>query len=1104
MPSLAQVFARTFDPETIALAQGYVAEGRVRRLRWDEDTLTATVTGRKAYTVTVDLFAGHEAVFPFDIDHLVTACTCPIGGDCKHAAAALLTWAAKEGWPLSERENDVARPARAVLAPVPPPPAVADLDRVRTSAWQPRDRLPMQQWLHHLLQRSGDAGRAAEPGQALVYVLTQHPDWLSVLPVATRQLKSGRAGLLRRFRSAHEVLSARPGYASDEDLRLCAELTALDELGWSGTVRPLPQRVLEGLLATGRLRWDDHVGLPVNRLPPLELAPRWVERRGQVRIEVGLPEGTVLLPVAPTWYRTGPGIGPISAAGDVALIAGSVDMPWLHPAEAAVLAEASGGAAGPLPASIPAALVPLPVLRLIRLPLRWYDAAGRHARAEGELAVVSFRYGDDEVLPSLHARLVQRGDGTPLVRSPDAEQARLAELDRLGLAPFPGDGGWSPPPWLSLHRPYVQAAALANEAPRVSPAVIAALRGSGWEVDGGDAATVAVLDLGAFEARVDEAADGWFELHLGSEVGGAAIDLVPLLTPLLRGGRAAWERLPLAGGDPPAVLVADGDARVVRVPLALLTQLADQLVELFSQEPGPGGGWRIDPARADLVEAIDRLSPRWIGADRLRGLAERLRSCLEPPAVAPPAALLAELRPYQLQGLAWLQRLRELGVGGLLADDMGLGKTVQVIAHLLVEAAAGRADRPNLVVCPASVVGVWREQIARFAPSLTVTVLHGPKRTTPRAATTAVVITSYGTLARDVEGFAKVAWHIAICDEAQAVKNAGTSSAAAVRRIDARQRLALTGTPVENHLGELHALLGWAAPGVLGSVAQFTQAFRKPIEDDGDRARQGLLRRRVAPFLLRRTKTAVAADLPPRTDIDVAVEFGPAQRRLYDTIRLTMDGRVRAAIAERGLGRSGLDVIEALLRLRQTCCDPRLLPTAMAAGCADSAKLEALGDLLRTLLDEGRTVLVFSQFTALLDLVESEVLKPAGATWLRLDGQSRDRAGLVERFQRGEAPVFLLSLKAGGTGLTLTAADSVILLDPWWNPAVERQAADRAHRIGQERPVTIYRLVVSGTVEERIRGLQARKAALADALTDETGQSLGRLTLADIEALLGG
>ena len=1101
MPTLAHVFASTFDRATIAAAQDYVAEGRVRRLRVSEDTLTATVTGTEAYAVTVDLHASAEAVFPFEIDHLVTECTCPVGVDCKHAAAVLLTWAAKEGWPISERD-EARRPAKPAAA-LPPPPAALDLERIRAQPWQPRERMPMQQWLSNLLHRPGEVEHAAEPGQALVYVLAHHPERLNVLLVATRRLKSGRAGLLRRFRSAGDVLSARPGYASEDDLRLCAELVVLDEQAWAPAAQLLPQRVIEALLATGRLRWDDHVGPPVERLPPLTLTPRWAERRGQVRLEVGLPAGTVLLPVAPTWYRSGHGIGPISAAGDVALIAGSVDMPWLHPAEAAVLAEAIGSGAGPLPAIIPTLEVPVPVLRLIRLPLRWYDSAGRHARADGEVAVVAFRYGSDEVAAWVNARLIQRGDGTPLVRLPAVEQARENELERLGLESFPPDGGWTPPPWLGQHRPLVQRAALAGDLPRISPAVLAALRGSGWEVIGGDAAAVDVLDLGAFEARVDEGDGGWFELHLGSEVGGQRLDLVPLLTPLLRGGRATWERLPLAGGDPPAVLVADGDSRVVRVPLALLTQLADQLVELFSHEPGPGGGWRLDPARADLVEAIDRLSPRWIGADRLRALADRLRSCLEPPPVAPPAALRAELRPYQLHGLAWLQRLRELGVGGLLADDMGLGKTVQVIAHLLCEVAAGRADRPCLVVCPASVVGVWAEQLARFAPSLTVTVLHGPKRTTPRAATTAVVITSYGTLARDVEGFAKVAWHIAICDEAQAVKNAGTSAATAVRRIDARQRLALTGTPVENHLGELHALLGWAAPGVLGPAAQFTQAFRKPIEEDGDVARQALLRRRVAPFLLRRTKTAVAADLPPRTDIDVAVELGPAQRRLYETIRLAMDGRVRAAIAERGLSRSGLDVIEALLRLRQTCCDPRLLPAAMADGCAESAKLDALAELLRTLLDEGRTVLVFSQFTSLLDLVESEVLTPAGATWLRLDGQSRDRPALVERFQRGEAPVFLLSLKAGGTGLTLTAADSVILLDPWWNPAVERQAADRAHRIGQERPVTIYRLVVSGTVEERIRSLQARKAALADALTDESGQSLGRLTLADIEALIG-
>jgi SNF2 family DNA or RNA helicase len=289
---------------------------------------------------------------------------------------------------------------------------------------------------------------------------------------------------------------------------------------------------------------------------------------------------------------------------------------------------------------------------------------------------------------------------------------------------------------------------------------------------------------------------------------------------------------------------------------------------------------------------------------------------------------------------------------------------------------------------------------------------------------------------------------------------------------------------------------------VLGGAESFRRVFREPIEDHGDAARRELLRRRVAPFLLRRTKEAVAAELPSRTDIDLPVDLGPEQRRLYETLRLAMDERVREAISSRGLARSGMAVLEALLRLRQACCDPRLLPKALARGCDGSAKLEALAELLATALAEGRRLLVYSQFTSLLDLVEREVLAPLGAPWLRLDGASRDRQRLVDRFQRGEAAVFLLSLKAGGTGLTLTAADTVVLLDPWWNPATERQAADRVHRIGQDKPVLIYRLIATGTVEERIRQLQRRKTGLAEALVDESGQALGRLDAEDVAALL--
>ncbi len=635
----------------------------------------------------------------------------------------------------------------------------------------------------------------------------------------------------------------------------------------------------------------------------------------------------------------------------------------------------------------------------------------------------------------------------------------------------------------------------------ISSATLVALKASGWHIVGTSVPEVRILALEKIAVQVEEGGDGdWFELHAGMEVDGERVDLVPLLTPLLKGGKAAWERIPRAADDPPAVLVTVGNDRVLRVGLDLLATLHDQLIEMFDRPPGPGGGWTIDAARADLVDAIEHLSPRWIGGERLRALADRLRSCLAPPLLDPPAPLQAELRTYQREGFSWLRQLFDLGLGGILADDMGLGKTVQAIAHLL----AGRpgAEASDLVVCPASMVGVWRQELARFAPSLRVVVVHGAGRQAVTAVEGDVIITSHATLARDAKAFASRPWQVVICDEAQALKNRSTKLASAIRTLDARQRLCLTGTPVENHLGELHALLSWAVPGVLGSEAAFTRTFRDPIEQGSDLSRATLLRRRIAPFLLRRTKQAVASELPPRTDIDIPVTLGRTQRQLYETIRLTMDERVRAAVADRGLARSGMEVIEALLRLRQVCCDPRLIPTDLAKRCEDSAKLDALRELLTTLIEEGRPTLVFSQFTSLLDLVESEVLRDLNVPWLRLDGQTRDRTDLVNRFQAGEASVFLLSLKAGGTGLTLTRADSVVLLDPWWNPAVERQAADRAHRIGQLRAVTVYRLVAIGTVEERIRVLQERKAALADALVGEDGQALGRLSVEDIEALL--
>jgi superfamily II DNA or RNA helicase len=1105
--SLRGILDEFFDEGAIARGQAYAQAGQVAALAFADGVLTAQVFGSapRPYRVRIELPGFSEDGDGIHVEDVISDCSCPVVNDCKHAVAALTAFARARGRDLWSRHQ----PARPAAAPSPPATAAAlGADGILTQAWHDGDHEGLA-WVGQLSAEASRHRRPAGDEVRTVFVLMPTAQGALGIEVAVqRRLKSGRWGIGKRHRDLRALAQGGGGLPAPV-LALLRELVSHMPT-WGNALGPeTPDAVLRRLLASGLAVLDRPDGPPAAVLPPLPVQPCWRTEHERWRLVLVDDRDVQVEPVLvmPPWHRAGDGFGPLACAVPGEVMGRILAMPWLAAPAARLAALALAELApGIPPFPGPALAEPQALLRVARLPVEFTAQGGRH-RVEVEVAVACFRYGDDEV-GEAGAALLRRRDGSALVRQPGIERRRRLELDRFGLGMWPPPGVESAtprlPPGLIPRMPVAEVLRGGPGPVAIGPAVLAGLRGSGWTVVGVDAAAVSIIDLGQVTARVEERDDGdWFELHLGMDLGDRRLDLVPLLTPLLRGGRAAWETLPRAAGDPPAVLVASGPDTVVRVPLALIESLHDHLVELFSADPGPAGGWRLEPSRADLVEALDRLSPRWIGDTRLRSLADRLRSCLEPPEVPLPAGLRAELRPYQRQGLAWLQRLAALGVGGILADDMGLGKTVQAIAHLLAERVSGRADRPSLVVCPASMVGVWSGELARFAPDLAVAVAHGAnRREVAELGGAAVVVTSHATLARDSEAFAAIPWHVVVCDEAQAAKNPATSLALALRRLEARQRLALTGTPVENHLGELHTLLSWAVPGVLGPAAGFSRTFRMPIEEAGDDARRQLLRRRVAPFLLRRTKAAVASDLPARSEIDLPVVLGPRQRQLYEAIRLAMDRRVRDAVAERGLARSGLEVLEALLRLRQSCCDPRLLPGTLAQGCSESAKLEALAELLGTLIDEGRRVLVFSQFTALLDLVESEVLTPLRTEWLRLDGASRDRAALVERFQGGTTPVFLLSLKAGGTGLTLTAADTVVLLDPWWNPAVERQAADRAHRIGQLRPVTIYRLVVAGSVEERIRQLQLRKAAIAEALMDESGQALGRLTIADIEALM--
>lgn len=635
---------------------------------------------------------------------------------------------------------------------------------------------------------------------------------------------------------------------------------------------------------------------------------------------------------------------------------------------------------------------------------------------------------------------------------------------------------------------------------------VALLRAQGWEVvvedNFGYAIHLADDNAWFTDLQSDTAGRDSFALDLGIEIDGRRVSLVPILVDCIDQGLT------------PAILEQNIEQRfllalpppshdVLSVPAPRLLVLLRFLDELLSTRParGKNGKLHLDKLRAAQLATLDGLPIR--APAELNALRARLEGFTEMSFVQPPAGLRAELRPYQHEGLSWLQFLREFSLHGVLADDMGLGKTLQTLAHLLIEKEAGRVDRPSLIIAPTSVIRNWAREAAKFTPALNVLLLHGEERHADyhRISKHDLVITSYPLLVRDAEMLRKTEWHIFALDEAQNIKNPKSKAAQVCSSMKARHRLCLTGTPIENHLGELWSLFHFLMPGLLGDAEGFRSYYRTPIERDADTERQQQLSTRLQPLLLRRTKSAVAKDLPPKTEILHTIELEKSQTDLYETIRAAMDARVRDAISNQGIERSQIIVLDALLKLRQVCCHPQLLKIDAAKKIETSAKTAYLmEDLLPELLDEGHRVLIFSQFTEMLGIIESE-LKKAGIAFVKLTGDTKDRETPMQRFQKGEVPVFLISLKAGGSGLNLTTADTVIHYDPWWNPAAEAQASDRAHRIGQTKPVFIHKLICQGTIEERIVEMQKTKAALIEGLLTGRTEKL-RLTSEDIQRLL--
>jgi superfamily II DNA or RNA helicase len=1073
---LAQHIDDVLDGHTLDKGADYLRRARVRKIWYQDEGANSgcqlgLVQGSEAtpYTASVRIRLDGE-----DAD-VYSYCTCPLEYECKHVAAVV----------LKTLGGNTQGPGA-----VPAPPASPQL-----GAWAT--------WLRDVAESAAPKLPDNTVERVFAFLMRLDPS-VGALPRLCMQpvwLKHGKRG---GFVAPEPIEYHGQGDDPWEGLT-SAQFEHIAQLrmrsaafeSFSRLLSARDEALLETLLRAYPCFMDKPTGASVSLVASRQLHLQWrlLEDGSQKLLPVidGANTDASLIRIDGLWCwdKIARTLGRVE--GDAQLVEASLKAPTLQPEQTQLLLDQwpqqDKFKTLPTPLQLPrlaelrVAPTPVATLRVVSVQ----SPAGRY---EAGCVRISFDYAGTRLplAPNLpRERRVHEGQLLEIQRDRGVEIAAIERLDAVGLidvellppiSGLPRDAFAAGDFVLDPRRGHLAAAEQVFAlAPR--------LRELGFQLESADGFPFELLDEASdWSMQIDTPEDegnAWFELRLGIDIEGERVDLLPILRRLL-----ADPFFPLTArkGEPEDAtwLVAVDERRRMPLPLARLRQLIAPLLEWLQRPGADDGSLRLRRAQASVLEEIKL---PWTGGERLRAVIEQLRAAREP--MFEPPGFNATLRAYQREGLAWLGFLADAQLGGVLADDMGLGKTVQVLAHLLSEKQRGRLDAPVLIVAPTSLVANWRDEAGRFTPQLSVLVLHGPARAGLHEAIPRhdLVITTYPLLPRDRDELIAHEYALLVLDEAQAIKNAKTQWAKVVRELPARRRLAMTGTPLENHLGELWAQFDAIEPGLLGTERDFTRYFRTPIEKHSIVEVREKLQRRIAPLLLRRRKQDVLADLPPKTEILRSVELEGDQRELYETLRLAQHERVIGEVQKRGLAQSGIIVLDALLKLRQACCDPRLVKLEAARGVKQSAKLDLLLDLIDSLVVEGRRILLFSQFTEMLALIEDE-LEARGIDHLTLTGQTpgTQRAALVDRFQEGEVPVFLISLKAGGVGLNLTAADTVIHYDPWWNPAVENQATDRAHRIGQDKSVFVYKLICAGTVEEKIQALQQRKADLARAVLE--------------------
>jgi superfamily II DNA or RNA helicase len=1087
-----------FSRSAFEKAHAYQAQGRVKGLEVSEDLahVRARVRGSGSSEYRVDIQLDYSEDRLSDVDG---ECSCPMSFNCKHVAATLLE--ATGGKPSS------APAAGGKAAPAPP-------------SLRPVLGYAVTDWLESVGNAVHGEDYPAQSNQRLLYRLHSSNEdakapVLSVSLLSVRVLKGGGfSGNPARPSPSDFSPERAPKYYRDSDIDILGQLSGATRGAYYYAPRPLAVELVQQIVATGRAYWLDHQRQPLRWADKREGRIEWRQSSKRGVAPCLIVPGAIALNAEPPVYidESAGTIGPVELSLPPRLARRILSAPEI-PRDQIMEVSRRLGQSLPehhhaiLPASSAAAVPideePVPVLRLLRSrmsvgPYHYYAAppADSGALAVGRL---SFRYGPVEIESAERASRPEAfyaGQIYEILRRRPKEKAARQRLIDLGFADAKKKFSYLDPEHardLTLDGTYDWLDFLSRHA--------AELRASGFEILIDDNFPHRLAESGDFDAELESSGIDWFELAVGIEIDGERRDLAPMLAALISKPDFTPDRIKRLAETGGNFYLPLADGRHVSVAADRFLPLVLALHALNLGGISPDGSGKLKLSRAEIVPLLGLESDKFVfeGADNLRRLAALLHTQgLADPRL--PENFRAALRPYQSQGVAWLDLLRESGLGGVLADDMGLGKTVQILALLALEKARGHLVQPAIVVAPTSLMTNWFGEAQKFAPDLKVLVLHGSDRKHSFAAIPEydLVLTTYPLIARDRQVLLSRDWHMAVLDEAQTVKNPDAATTRCLREIKARHRFCLTGTPMENHLGELWSIMSFANPGYLGDKAGFARLWRTPIEKRADKVRSAALARRVRPFLLRRTKAEVAGELPAKTEIVERIVLEGSQRDLYDSIRLSMSEKVRNAIQQRGLARSHIVVLEALLRMRQVCCDPALLKLDDTE--RPSAKLDRLVEMVLELLSEGRKIIVFSQFTSMLDLVRAR-LDAEHVRYGVLTGETRNRKAAIDGFQSGANDVFLISLKAGGVGLNLTAADTVIIFDPWWNPAVEEQAIDRAHRIGQDKAVFVYRLVASGTIEEKMEELKERKRALADSVFDSDGRIGSALTEDDVRAL---